>query len=182
VAHLTSGKLHSTVCALGYKGNGARDSMSLFLDDIVHRVESSLSHLDLIKDLPAAYVLTVMHAHHIPDIVMYLTKELCCRVQEHFKKGVCALGQTTAHPSESSPQPTPDQLRWLDDYLLSMDSLVKCMSHRACKRLVECHGLFGNVDTLRSSRKIVHEYITMLRKGKRQEEYVRARAADVCEE
>ncbi len=184
VAHLTSQKLLSAVRSLGYGGANSRTDMMAFLDGFVERLDSSLSHLDLMKDLPASYVLMVVRAHRIPGIASCSTKQLRCRIQEHFTEGVCALVDSSMASSDDHPPSPPVErgTRWLDEYLLSMDSLVKRMPHRACKQLIVSHGLMGDIDTLRSCRKIIREYIATLRKGKRQAEYVRQRAAERREE
>ncbi|PBK83783.1 hypothetical protein ARMGADRAFT_1089012 [Armillaria gallica] len=180
VAHLPLDRLVMIVRALGYKGASTRPRVVSFLDGFIVKIEGSLSILDVVKTLPAAYILSVARAHCIPTSKRDTLKDVKCKVQEHFKEGVCAL-LPPAIPPESIIDDSVTQrarMKWMDDYLLSMDSLVGHMGHRACKRLITLHGLEGDIATHRGCRKIIRAYIAKLRKGKRQEEYVRARAAD----
>ncbi|SJL16801.1 uncharacterized protein ARMOST_20330 [Armillaria ostoyae] len=180
VTHLPLDRLVIIVKALGYKGASTRPRVVSFLNGFIVRMEGSLSILDVVKTLPEAYILSVARAHCIPTSKRDTLKDVKCKVQEHFKEGVCAL-LPPAIPPESIIDDSATQrarMKWMDDYLLSMDSLVGRMGHRACKRLITLHGLEGDMATHRGCRKIIRAYIAKLRKGKRQEEYVRARAAD----
>ncbi|PBK81878.1 hypothetical protein ARMGADRAFT_1090937 [Armillaria gallica] len=173
-------RLVMIVRALGYKGASTRPRVVSFLDGFIVKIEGSLSILDVVKTLPAAYILSVARAHCIPTSKRDTLKDVKCKVQEHFMEGVCAL-LPPAIPPESIIDDSVMQrarMKWMDDYLLSMDSLVGHMGHRACKRLITLHGLEGDIATHRGCRKIIRAYIAKLRKGKRQEEYVRACAAD----
>lgn len=180
VAHLPLDRLVMIVKALGYKGASTRPCVVSFLDGFIVKMEGSLSILDVVKTLPVAYILSVAQAHCIPMSKSDTLKDVKCKVQEHFKEGVCTL-LPPAIPPESIIDDSVMQwarMKWMDDYLLSMDSLVGCMGHCACKRLIMLHGLEGDIATHRGYRKIICAYIAKLCKGKRQEEYVRACAAD----
>ncbi len=180
VAHLPADRLFTIVRSIGYKGTSVRSRSVSFLDGFVERIEQLLTFLDVVKSLPAPYILSLARAHRIPTSKSDSLKDVKSKVQEHFKEGVCGLAPPVHEPETVINDSAIDRVRskWMDDYLLSMDVLVGRMGHRACRRLIVAHGLEGDTASHRSCRKIIRAYIMKLRKGKRQEEYIRERAAE----
>ncbi len=137
VAHLSLDKLYSICQALDYKGGCVRSRMLAYLETMELRVlQSSTSSNNLVNDMSTPVLYSIAHAYHIPLHSHIGIVDLKKAVQEHFEECVCMVNErmgTSIPPAPAAPRTVPDSVsgggmgdrKWLDEYLLRIDSVVK---------------------------------------------------------
>ncbi|PBK94459.1 hypothetical protein ARMGADRAFT_1029547 [Armillaria gallica] len=177
-----SGKSKS-FAALDYKGGRVCSRMLAYLETMELHIQSSTSSNDLVNDMSTPVLHSIARAHCIPLHSHIGILDLKKAVQEHFEECVCMVNEwmgTSTPPAPATPRTVPDSVsgggmgdrKWLDEYLLHIDSVVKQLGQQVCKRIIAAHGLEGPCDSIHASRKLIRGYISELRKGKRQESYI----------
>lgn len=130
------------------------------------------------KDLPSAYILPLAVSHGISFSKESSMQNVKVLLQEHFDEGMCTVntssGMITSN-MEDCQQFDGVHDKWMDGYLLSIENVIKRMSHKNCLRLITCHELEGNTQTLHECRRVITDHIQTLQKEKCLAEYVRTR-------